>query len=107
MVDAIANGFERSHVDIDTSGLEKAWILYGGGPVVAAWGPEIIELREQLWVRLLEEEPERTAGLVAGLSVLASHLNNLRPLAQGAPDNLIRVNEALTRMQRRASEGEA
>ena len=47
------------------------------------------------------------AGLVKGLSDLASHLNNLKPLTQGARDNLIRINEALTRMQRRASEGEA
>ena len=93
MVDAIATGFERSHVDIDTSHLERAWILYGGAPVVAAWGPEIIESRDELWVSLFEEEPERMAGIVKGLSVFASRL---RPL-----------EEALTRKQRRAPEGEA
>jgi hypothetical protein len=45
MVDAIATGFERSHVDIDARDLDDAWILYGGEKAIAAWGPEIIELR--------------------------------------------------------------
>ena len=63
MVDAIATGFARSHVDIDTSHLENAWILYGGGPIVAAWGPEIRELRERVFEEVLEEEPWRRVGL--------------------------------------------
>ena len=99
MVDAIATGFERSHVDVDTRHLERAWILYGGGPVIAAWGPEIRELRE----RILVEEPWRLAGALEGLSILASHLSHLTP----ALDNLIRIDEARNRMPGRALQDEA
>lgn len=66
MVDALATGFERSHVDIDARHLENAWILYGGDAVDAAWGPGIPEKRE----RILEEKG-RLAGAAEGLSEFA------------------------------------
>lgn len=106
MVDAIATGFRRSHVDVETSRLENAWILFGGGAVVKAWGPEIIELREQLRVRLIEEHPELKAGLLEALSVLAARLSHLGPMTQQVPENLVRISEALNRMQLRESKGE-
>jgi hypothetical protein len=98
MVDAIATGFERSHVDIDPNDLDNAWIFYGGGPAIAAWGPEIIKLRERILV-----QKGRVAGAVAGLSVLASRLSHLTPEL----DNLIRIDEARSQVPRRALEDDA
>ena len=71
MLDAIATGFERSHVDIHVRHLERAWILHGGEAVEAAWGPGLVkELRE----RILAEEPWQPAAAIEGLSIFASHL---------------------------------
>ena len=98
MVDAIATGFERSHVDIDTSDLEKAFDLDGGEPVSAASGPEIPELRK----RVPEEGHPLLAGAVEGLSVLASHFSHLTSAQQK-----IRKDEARKRGPRRELEDEA
>jgi transcriptional regulator with XRE-family HTH domain len=94
MLPAIATGFTgshdfpRSHVNIDASQLQNAWILFGGEPVVAAWGediPDIIKLREKLLVRWHKEQ--QRVGVERALLDFASTLSNLWPFAQGASDN--------------------
>ena len=74
MVDAIATGFERCHVEVDAARLEGAWILYGGGQVIAAWGPEMREQRE----RLRANDPEMVAGAKGFLSAFAAQLDQIK-----------------------------
>ena len=72
MLDAIATGFERSHVDIHVRHLERAWILHEEkrSRPRGDLGLWLKELRE----RILAEEPWQPAAAIEGLSIFASHL---------------------------------